>query len=440
MFWTGTPLDHSAGAVWLARMLRWPSGPGTSISRGDPLRLARADRSGGEGGGLPVEFSAPVTDHAASDDAGVGTLGEESTPFWRDHMGAGVNAIRTQTLIRAADVVVVRFGDKYRQWNAAFDAGYAAALGKPIVTLHDAELDHALKEVDRAAQATARTRRAGRRRPPLRDRRQAALTDSRAARPLRIGSAVGAEANSELIERFYAAFDRCDGAAMTACYAPDAHFRDPAFGDLEGDEIGAMWRMLTGRATDLKIELPEHEAGEDVRLGPLDRPLHLLHGSPGGQRHPRQVPLRRRPDRRPRRRLRLPQLGEAGAGPDAGTWWPCCRRCARRHMPRPAASSTSSSPPSRDKGFRSKLEFRRVAHANICSYEVGRTASRERSAPAGRGRRDRGADLRRAGGDGGQLPRGPGSLGAEPRARRALRIQLDDQPVSRMHVMPVSIA
>ncbi len=107
--------------------------------------------------GLPVEFSAPVTDHSASDDAGVGTLGEETEPFWRDQMGAGVNSIRTQTLIRAADVVVVRFGDKYRQWNAAFDAGYAAALGTPYVTLHDAELDHALKEVDRAAQGTARS-------------------------------------------------------------------------------------------------------------------------------------------------------------------------------------------------------------------------------------------------------------------------------------------
>jgi YtoQ family protein len=107
--------------------------------------------------GLPVEVTAPVTDHAASDDAGTGTLGDESEAFWRDHKGAGVNAIRTQTLIRDADVVVVRFGDKYRQWNAAFDAGYADALGKPIVTLHDGELDHALKEVDRAAQATART-------------------------------------------------------------------------------------------------------------------------------------------------------------------------------------------------------------------------------------------------------------------------------------------
>jgi YtoQ family protein len=107
--------------------------------------------------GLPVELSAPITDHTSSDDAGSGTLGEETEAFWRDHKGAGVNAIRTQTLIRDADVVVVRFGDKYRQWNAAFDAGYAAALGKPIVTLHDEELDHALKEVDRGALATART-------------------------------------------------------------------------------------------------------------------------------------------------------------------------------------------------------------------------------------------------------------------------------------------
>jgi ketosteroid isomerase-like protein len=74
---------------------------------------------------------------------------------------------------------------------------------------------------------------------------------------------VGADANKELIERFYAAFDRCDGDAMTACYAPGAHFCDPAFGDLEGEEIGAMWRMLTGRATDLKIELHEHEADDD---------------------------------------------------------------------------------------------------------------------------------------------------------------------------------
>jgi YtoQ family protein len=105
--------------------------------------------------GLPVELLAPVTDHSASDDVGANILGEEDEQFWRDQKGAGVNAVRTQTLLRKADVVVVRFGDKYRQWNAAFDAGFAAALGKPIITLHDADLTHALKEVDRAAMAVA---------------------------------------------------------------------------------------------------------------------------------------------------------------------------------------------------------------------------------------------------------------------------------------------
>jgi YtoQ family protein len=112
--------------------------------------------AGAERAGLEVEFTSPVTDHGASDDVGVSILGEESESFWKDHKGAGVNAIRTQTMIRQAHVVVVRFGDKYRQWNAAFDAGFAAALGKPFVTLHPPDHDHALKEVDRAAMATAR--------------------------------------------------------------------------------------------------------------------------------------------------------------------------------------------------------------------------------------------------------------------------------------------
>jgi YtoQ family protein len=113
--------------------------------------------AGVEKAGLDVSFSSPVTDHGASDDVGVAILGEEGDSFWKDHKGAGVNAIRTQTLIRQADVVVVRFGEKYKQWNAAFDAGFAAALGKPIVTLHPPDHDHALKEIDRAAQATAKS-------------------------------------------------------------------------------------------------------------------------------------------------------------------------------------------------------------------------------------------------------------------------------------------
>lgn len=106
---------------------------------------------------LSVTFTAPITDHSSSDDCGATILGNEESNFWKDHKGAKINAIRTRTFIREADIVVVRFGDKYRQWNAAFDAGYAAALGKPIITLHDADLTHALKEVDGAALATAQT-------------------------------------------------------------------------------------------------------------------------------------------------------------------------------------------------------------------------------------------------------------------------------------------
>ena len=103
--------------------------------------------------GLPVEFSAPVTDHAASDDCGSAIMGAESNKFWHDHKGAKLNAIRTRTLIASADVVVVRFGEKYRQWNAAFDAGMAAALSKPLIVIHPPEFSHALKEVDAAALA-----------------------------------------------------------------------------------------------------------------------------------------------------------------------------------------------------------------------------------------------------------------------------------------------
>lgn len=110
-----------------------------------------------ERAGVRAELLAPVTDHDASDQCGVRILGEEDKAFWRDHKGAGINAIRTRTLLREADVVVVKFGEHYRQWNAAFDAGFAAALGTPVITLHDDGLSHALKEVDAAAMAVAAT-------------------------------------------------------------------------------------------------------------------------------------------------------------------------------------------------------------------------------------------------------------------------------------------
>ncbi|WP_372885255.1 YtoQ family protein [Shimia sp.] len=107
--------------------------------------------------GLDVSFSAPVTDHDASDDCGVALLGVEADKFWHDHKGAKLNAIRTRRAIGEADIVVVRFGEKYKQWNAAFDAGYAAALGKSIIVLNPPEHQHALKEVHAAALAVAET-------------------------------------------------------------------------------------------------------------------------------------------------------------------------------------------------------------------------------------------------------------------------------------------
>ena len=106
---------------------------------------------------LNVVFTGPVTDHAASDDCGVAILGAEPNKFWHDHKGAKLNAMRTRKGIEEADIVVVRFGEKYKQWNAAFDAGYAAALGKSLIVLHGAEHQHALKEVDAAALAVTQT-------------------------------------------------------------------------------------------------------------------------------------------------------------------------------------------------------------------------------------------------------------------------------------------
>ncbi|MEL0185522.1 MAG: YtoQ family protein [Hyphomicrobiales bacterium] len=107
--------------------------------------------------GLNVEFTSPVTIHENSDDCGVNILGSESNSFWHDHKGAKINAIRTRNLIQKADLVVVRFGEKYKQWNAAFDAGYASGLNKAIVIMHDEQHAHALKEVDAASLAVTST-------------------------------------------------------------------------------------------------------------------------------------------------------------------------------------------------------------------------------------------------------------------------------------------
>ena len=110
--------------------------------------------AGSKASGLPVKFLSAVTDHAASDSAG-DLLGAEQSSFWRDHKSSKVNAMRTRTMLEKCDLAVVRFGKQYKQWNAAFDAGYCAALGKPYITLHDEDIIHPLKEVDAAAMAWA---------------------------------------------------------------------------------------------------------------------------------------------------------------------------------------------------------------------------------------------------------------------------------------------
>ena len=105
---------------------------------------------------LNISFSSPITNHEASDNCGVDILGHEEKKFWKDHKGANINSIKTRKSIKDCDIVVVKFGEKYRQWNAAFDAGYATALNKSIIVIHNEEHQHALKEVDAAAAAVAK--------------------------------------------------------------------------------------------------------------------------------------------------------------------------------------------------------------------------------------------------------------------------------------------
>ena len=105
---------------------------------------------------LDIKFSAPVTNHEASDNCGTIILGDEETNFWKDSKGARINSIKTKKSIKDCDLVIVKFGDKYKQWNAAFDAGYASALNKSIIVIHDDVNQHALKEVDASASAVAK--------------------------------------------------------------------------------------------------------------------------------------------------------------------------------------------------------------------------------------------------------------------------------------------
>ena len=118
----------------------------------DEVPTAKQLIDGAKADDLPITFTSAVTDHEASDAAG-DLLGAEENSFWRDHKSSKVNAIRIKTHLENCDIAIIRFGEKFKQWNAAFDAGYCAAKGKPYITLHDEDIVHALKEVDAAAMA-----------------------------------------------------------------------------------------------------------------------------------------------------------------------------------------------------------------------------------------------------------------------------------------------
>lgn len=106
--------------------------------------------------GLAIDFSSPITDHALSDDIGKQISGAENSNFWNDYKSARLNQARNKVLLEKSDVVVVRFGERYKQWNSAFEAGFAVAHNTPLVTWHDESLDHPLKEIDAAAVSVAR--------------------------------------------------------------------------------------------------------------------------------------------------------------------------------------------------------------------------------------------------------------------------------------------
>tara|TARA_B100001287_G_scaffold93403_1_gene78353 strand:- start:204 stop:659 length:456 start_codon:yes stop_codon:yes gene_type:complete len=116
----------------------------------DELRLIASEA------GLNVEFLEPETEHDLSDNFGANILGSEDKKFWHDHKGAKINSIRIKRNIESADLVIVKFGDKYKQWNAAFDAGYSVAKGKSLIIMHEDDNQHALKEIDASALAVVK--------------------------------------------------------------------------------------------------------------------------------------------------------------------------------------------------------------------------------------------------------------------------------------------
>lgn len=93
----------------------------------------------------------------------------------------------------------------------------------------------------------------------------------------------GMHENAQLITRFYDAFSRLDGDAMAACYHPEVCFSDPVFPDLKGARAGAMWKMLTSRAADLRVEASGIDA--DDTTGRAHWEAHYTFSASGNHVH-----------------------------------------------------------------------------------------------------------------------------------------------------------
>ena len=103
---------------------------------------------------LPIDFVGPLENHDQSDAIGEDILGSQATSALKDDTASQFNNLRTRVLMAKADVVIAYFGEKFKQWNTAMDAGQALASGKPLVLISDGASAHALKELSNRAQAS----------------------------------------------------------------------------------------------------------------------------------------------------------------------------------------------------------------------------------------------------------------------------------------------
>ena len=106
---------------------------------------------------LPIDFVGPMEDHDRSDNIGEEILGKQPDAIFKDAAASSFNNLRTELLMKKADLVIALFGEKYKQWNTAMDASTAVAFGKPLILIRREEHHHALKELSRKSHATVET-------------------------------------------------------------------------------------------------------------------------------------------------------------------------------------------------------------------------------------------------------------------------------------------